>query len=765
MASARAAWRRRYGTLTDGADGWGAVDRLREHEPMPDRRTVARGRRSTGDPGPGTEDGALRTGRLWASRTSWVWPWWLERQGDPASTAFVAAAADGGVTNLTGRSWTAVGTIASPRRAIVDPRGLVSPWPLAWSLDWWVEAGGTWQFPSRTASVRQGLVGTSPVVETFLRTPGGDVVARAYAVVAGDDERDDVVVVDVENRSSAPVAVAFVVRPYHPEGVAWISRIDVVGTTVCVDGAPAVLLPRPPARAVGATLNEGDLAVRLADEPSVLRAVACPDGFAQAAFVYPVLARSSVAVGLPAAADRSGSEPPGIEGRVAAAPRLPEPRPSPPAVARAWDAQVRRGLQLVLPPGRFSDVYEANRKGLLLSFGGGNVTAGPRPGRATPVADAAAILAAFERSGFHDEAAEVLLSDVGDRWLAAEAAEKAPAGEAAVGAALLVALGDHWRLTRDGTLASATASRVSTAARVVERAWRGRLEGRAARSSGSRPPELSALWRAERAMVAAAVVLGAVGETAAATRAGATAAWLAAAGRRIATDGAGWAGSDPRAVLGVCRPAGPLAADEPGLAQRLGQLRVVGAAVAGPCGLETATTARLARVEVARADRRAWDRLSWLVEAASDTLAWPESLHPTSGRGSGGDGHSFRAAAEFVTAGRELLVTDEPAAGGTASVALLSVLPEEWYGQGIEVHAAPTEAGLLSFALRWHGDRPALLWQLTVHADLAGVRIRAPGLDPSWSSVEARGEALFGSPPGAAVAAAGRSAGPGAGDR
>jgi hypothetical protein len=65
-------------------------------------------------------------------------------------------------------------------------------------------------------------------------------------------------------------------------------------------------------------------------------------------------------------------------------------------------------------------------------------------------------------------------------------------------------------------------------------------------------------------------------------------------------------------------------------------------------------------------------------------------------------------------------------------------------GQGLEVHDAPTHDGLLSFAVRWHGDRPALLWDLRRRAgDTRPVHLTAPGLDPTWSTGETRGDALL----------------------
>jgi hypothetical protein len=75
-------------------------------------------------------------------------------------------------------------------------------------------------------------------------------------------------------------------------------------------------------------------------------------------------------------------------------------------------------------------------------------------------------------------------------------------------------------------------------------------------------------------------------------------------------------------------------------------------------------------------------------------------------------------------------------------LAILPSLPPGWAGQPIEVIGLPTGAGTLSFAVRWHGPRPALLWELESHAPVV---LRAPGLDPSWSSSERRGEVLLAS--------------------
>lgn len=90
--------------------------------------------------------------------------------------------------------------------------------------------------------------------------------------------------------------------------------------------------------------------------------------------------------------------------------------------------------------------------------------------------------------------------------------------------------------------------------------------------------------------------------------------------------------------------------------------------------------------------------------------------------------------AAFLRVLRDLLVREAP-----DGVELLRILPEEWRGRSLEVHDAPVRSGHVSYAVRWHGPRPALLWEAP-----AGITLRAPGLDPNWSTTEDAGEVLFG---------------------
>ena len=79
---------------------------------------------------------------------------------------------------------------------------------------------------------------------------------------------------------------------------------------------------------------------------------------------------------------------------------------------------------------------------------------------------------------------------------------------------------------------------------------------------------------------------------------------------------------------------------------------------------------------------------------------------------------------------------------------ILPVQPEAWKGAPVDARALATRHGVLSFSVRWHGSRPALLWELAPlggHGSgrgLDGVELRC-GLDSSWSAPGSAGDVLL----------------------
>ena len=67
-------------------------------------------------------------------------------------------------------------------------------------------------------------------------------------------------------------------------------------------------------------------------------------------------------------------------------------------------------------------------------------------------------------------------------------------------------------------------------------------------------------------------------------------------------------------------------------------------------------------------------------------------------------------------------------------------IPAAWLGANFEVHGVPTSArSTIGYAVRWHGDRPAVLWE----QEGTPVTLTAGSLDPDWSTNAAIGDALW----------------------
>lgn len=300
---------------------------------------------------------------------------------------------------------TTIGTLDGVGRSLVDPAGLVTLPGASWSLDWWIGAEDRWHLPAEEVAVRQRLQSSAPVVETRLRVPSGDAVQRAYG--ARSATGDDVVVIEVENQSKVPFAVALAVRPATDAGRGRIATIGLEGTTVRVDGAVALVLPRSPGRATLATGADGDAAVIvLAGAANTVRAgsVDCGDGLANAALLFPLAHAATLRVVLP------------LSGRAVS----PDEVPGPADVASGWRRQVERGARIEVPDRRLRDAVAASARHLLL--------AEPSP----------TVAKGLDLLGFDEAAAAALGATV----LAHGASPAAPG-------AALAALGRHWDLTHD----------------------------------------------------------------------------------------------------------------------------------------------------------------------------------------------------------------------------------------------------------------------------------------------------------------------------
>ncbi len=631
------------------------------------------------------------------------------------------------------RAWLPLGTLDSGVLANVDVAGAVQLAGASWYLDWWVGAEDRWHHPSREAAVRQSPVGDSPVVETALRVPGGDVVARAFAAQShAGDWRGAGIIVEVENRTAVPVALAFVIRPLSLDGSGHISAIRSDGAAVVIDGiggsgraVPSMLLARDPARTVSGDFDT--VAPRLASgDDSILAVdVTSPSGDAEAAFVVPLAHTATARVLLPVThGDRRG----------APRPTTPWEAPDAAAVAKGWAVHSagRSGgtdLRVVVPEADWDRALiwssamlrlaGADELGACLDRHRGAPAGPPASARAAEVAEAMCRLNAADAlvpiaRGLADAqrlGGEVRLGDRSDGTVAllhsiagALAGAEDPEGPAAEQFVAPAAVAIRRLRKRKGLVDELVASAI-----------------RALRSVA---PPLIAVGQpevAEDALAVAAALSSSTGPARSALSVGSATSVV----------------PEPSNISDTSNA--PSASNMPGAVR------------------STFATALAAR--------------SLVASGADDAVAAVRALWSTAvGHGrsdavssTGADGAAAVAVGLLgfdvaELAARANAVLDVVVSQGVAGPALLSAFDRSWLGQQVEAHGVPTPWGATSYALRWHGERPALLWEVEAEPGSLGAAgtqttesaapftVTAPGLDPTWSGSGADGEALLGVP-------------------
>ncbi|MDQ1521977.1 MAG: hypothetical protein QOI55_3050 [Actinomycetota bacterium] len=264
-----------------------------------------------------------------------------------------------------------VGVLGAPTVAWLDGRGQLAVDDC--TLGWIVGAEDRWHDPREEPTVRQQRVLPAPAYETRVRVPSGDAVQRVYGARARDNT--PYVVVEVENASPAPFAVAFVL---HAGGVFRRGPIAVDGKVARVAGHAALVMPRPPMRwATGAgdtgttnTVTSG------AAREGPFEPVNAVD--AEAAFVFPVAHRTTLRVALL------------LDQRAAPSTTVLDDLPALDAVRRGWMTQLDRAMRVEVPGG-LAERIDVARAALLVEGG----SARPRP----------QTIASLEDWGFDDEAA------------------------------------------------------------------------------------------------------------------------------------------------------------------------------------------------------------------------------------------------------------------------------------------------------------------------------------------------------------------------
>jgi GH15 family glucan-1,4-alpha-glucosidase len=208
----------------------------------------------------------LINSRVIQHNLDWVWPYWVERQFNPSDISFIPRAFSLTHVNLTHRNWTAIGVPDYSQLPLVDPRGLITPFLDKWSLDTWViSEEGRELLPSREENTQQYL-NYSDGVRIVTNTSKSGLELTSIADVALQNDKP-ICNIKVSAKSNSPAWLVISLRPYNPEGIAFIYDVEmkVNRSAWFIDKKYNVLFDHPIDRHYVSTFNQGDVYTHLHD--------------------------------------------------------------------------------------------------------------------------------------------------------------------------------------------------------------------------------------------------------------------------------------------------------------------------------------------------------------------------------------------------------------------------------------------------------------------------------------------------------------------
>jgi hypothetical protein len=678
--------------------------------------------------------------RVIQQNLDWVWPYWVHQQFDPSSIAFIPRAFSLTHVNLTCRNWTAVGLPDWDLLPIVDPRGLVTPLWDGWSLDAWVLAeDGRLLTPSRLAHVEQRLdlnEGLAVVTET--RENGLVLNSRVEVIQDAQPQCQVTLRATADTRAWLVVSV----RPYNPEGVSFIHRIDLASDNPgwVVDGRTHIHFSEPPRRYAFSNYYRGDV-VRSLSSPAGEKFILCNVGMATAAALF----------------EQEAGRAPQITVRVPLIRREPEHVEAGPITRAAvtWDRALAGACQIDVPDSHFCDLYAAALRTVIL-HSPGEVYPGPYTYKRFWFRDAVFILHAMLCAGLHRRVRRALREFF--RRQSSSGYFSSQEGEWDSNGQVL------WLLHRYGELTGVPPD--PSWLRLIWRAacWivgKRRSNPEDPCSDGLLPAGFSAehlgpndnyywddFWSVAGLRAAGAMLrwAGLVEEAGPCERNAIrlseaidrsltlTPDRSAGQGRSLAMPASCHRRLDSGAIGSIVAgyPTQVMAADDPRLVQTAGFLMDHCLVDGGffqdmiHSGINAYLTLHLAQVLMAAGDPRFQNLMESVARLASPTGQWPEAIHPQTKGGCMGDGQHVWAAAEWIMAIRNGLLYEQ-----TQPPRLImgsGVFPQ-WLDQPrrITIGPAPTRWGAVHLSIDPGGDFVDVHWQGEWFGPAPQVEVRLPG--------------------------------------
>ena len=353
-------------------------------------------------------------------KRDWLYPQWVHKQLDPRSDSYVSRSQNPLLLNITHRNWTMLGSPNGEYEAIVDPCGLMTPLPREWSVDVWLVTERGIFLPSLSTPISQeydtkaprittrfDAHGISFDIEAFVDTTnqGRDVLFQAIHVVNKTDQISD-------------ASMCIAIRPFSPEGVAPIQHIEFkYGRQLYIDKCLGLVFAEEPQKVYCSNAQRGDTVNifrrqlergnwKTGIELDIKHSASCQYGLTNAAIVYPMSLlpnakqsiHFSVALGTKQELSRLQSK---STWRVSFEKRRE-------GCQARWGKERSTGAAIVLADERLQKLFDANVLALLQLHDGAFISPGPYLYHHFWFRDAAPMVHALDKLGFHRRARQVI---------------------------------------------------------------------------------------------------------------------------------------------------------------------------------------------------------------------------------------------------------------------------------------------------------------------------------------------------------------------
>jgi hypothetical protein len=383
----------------------------------------------------------------------WVYPFWVHRQLDPRSRSYIPRSHNPLLLNVTHRNWTLLGSPRGFHEAIVDPRGMVTPLPREWSVDFWLMTDGEVFFPSLCDTADQGIDTTAPSTLTVYSVNDlrFELQSFVHTVRCSIDVLFNRAAV-VNNGTGCKEGILCVaVRPFNPEGVAPVESIRVKSPRIVyVNGSVGVVFAEEPDGYLASNAAGGDIAFMLRRRDAILNRVKkqadirCKQGLAHTVAAFPFSLHTGeskkVHCSIALETDRNLYRSPVKQSwRVSFERRQADQQ-------REWKREIDRGAFFGFADKQLQGIFDACRLTLLQLHDGGFVSPGPFLYHTFWFRDAAVMLTALDRLGYPKRVGETI--DTFPDRLTGDGFFRGPDGEWDSNGAVLWTVYRHFTLTR-----------------------------------------------------------------------------------------------------------------------------------------------------------------------------------------------------------------------------------------------------------------------------------------------------------------------------